>query len=335
MAKRGGRSGRKYVRDSIGRFATTGATARGGRLKTKSGKKRATQTVKAKTGGKPSGAIKGKIKRDPGAAKPAAAKPTSARDAATARLKIKTATRRKLKADRSSVIPANPKARRVQSARIGSTVAKKARAKGNAPATIANRVKRKAAVNKANLRENTRYGNVVDGKQYERQIKTSMTLDRAQNYLKTGQKGKPTEKARRALLAAKRAPEMAAARTRLNALNAKRAARRKADTGKPAAAKPAAAKRKKTDLQRMQQADRIMGKLAKRQKAVVDKAPSLNEGLKQVRRNNARAARVNQSLASKGLLAKYTRLTAPADPIRMTPAGKGIPKSRKPKRRRS
>jgi len=88
-------------------------------------------------------------------------------------------------------------------------------------------------------------------------------------------------------------------------------------------------------LQRMQQADRIMGKLAKRQKAVVDKAPSLNEGLKQVRRNNARAARVNQSLASKGLLAKYTRLTAPADPIRMTPAGKGIPKSRKPKRRRS
>ena len=186
------------------------------------------------TGGKKSSARR---KADTG--KPAAAKPTSARDAATARLKIKTATRRKLKADRSSVIPANPKARRVQGARIGSTVAKKARAKGNAPATIANRVKRKAAVNKANLRENTRYGNVVDGKQYERQIKTSMTLDRAQNYLKTGQKGKPTEKARRALLAAKRAPEMAAARTRLNALNAKRAARRKADTGKPAAAKPA------------------------------------------------------------------------------------------------
>ena len=94
-----------------------------------------------------------------------------------------------------------------------------------------------------------------------------------------------------------------------------------------ARSKPATAKRKKTDLQRMQQADRIMGKLAKRQKAVVDKAPSLNEGLKQVRRNNARAGRVNQSLASKGLLAKYTRLTAPADPIRMTPAGKGIPKA--------
>jgi hypothetical protein len=74
MAKRGGRSGRKYVRDNRGRFSSTGATARGGRLKTASGKKRAAQTVKAKTGGKPSGAIKGKIKRDPGAAKPAAAK---------------------------------------------------------------------------------------------------------------------------------------------------------------------------------------------------------------------------------------------------------------------
>lgn len=113
-------------------------------------------------------------------------KPTSARDAATAKLKIKTATRRKLKADRSSVIPANPKARRVQGARIGSTVAKKARAKGNAPATVANRVKRKAAVNKANLKENTRYGNATDGKRYVRQVKTSMTLDRAQNFLKTG-----------------------------------------------------------------------------------------------------------------------------------------------------
>jgi hypothetical protein len=64
MAKRGGRSGRKYVRDNRGRFATTGATARGGRLKTKSGKKRATQTVKAKTGGKPAGTLKAKPKSE-------------------------------------------------------------------------------------------------------------------------------------------------------------------------------------------------------------------------------------------------------------------------------
>jgi len=95
MAKRGGRSGRKYVRDTIGRFATTGATARGGRLKTKSGKKRATQTVKAKTGGKPAGAIKGKIKRDPGAAKPAArSKPTVARTSKAPTNKAKVAYKR-------------------------------------------------------------------------------------------------------------------------------------------------------------------------------------------------------------------------------------------------
>jgi len=60
MAKRGGGSGRKYVRDNRGRFSSTGATARGGRLKTASGKKRAVQTVKAKTGGKPAGALKAK-----------------------------------------------------------------------------------------------------------------------------------------------------------------------------------------------------------------------------------------------------------------------------------
>lgn len=79
--------------------------------------------------------------------------PTSnAREAATNRLKIKTATRRKLKTDRSSVVPANPTARRVQGVRPGSTVARAPRAKGNAPATVANRVSRKAAVNKANLK---------------------------------------------------------------------------------------------------------------------------------------------------------------------------------------
>lgn len=60
---------RRYVRDNRGRFASkgAGATARGGRLRTASGKKRATQTMKA-SGGKSTGTIKGKIKRDPAAA---------------------------------------------------------------------------------------------------------------------------------------------------------------------------------------------------------------------------------------------------------------------------
>ena len=214
-----------------------------------------------------------------GRAKAAAAKPavSSARDAATVRLKIKTATRRKLKADRSSVIPANPKARRVQGARIGSTVAKKARAKGNAPATIANRVRRKAAVNKANLKENTRYGNVTDGKRYMRQVKTSTTLDRAQNFLKTGQKGKPTEKARRALSAAKRAPEMAAARTRLAAKRRK--------------AKPAAAKRKSKKVS----ADKV-SRIADR----VNKVSTTTGGRKGVKALN----RIQVAVRAKGFLSR-------------------------------
>ena len=69
MARGKGRSGRRYVRDNRGRFASkgAGATARGGRLKTAGGKKRATQTMKT-SGAKPAGAIKGKVKRDPTAA---------------------------------------------------------------------------------------------------------------------------------------------------------------------------------------------------------------------------------------------------------------------------
>lgn len=78
---------RRYSRDNRGRFASTGsgATARGGRLKTAAGNKRATVTAKV-SGGAPAGTIKGKVKRDPGAmskvgrqpAKPAAAAPKPA-----------------------------------------------------------------------------------------------------------------------------------------------------------------------------------------------------------------------------------------------------------------
>jgi hypothetical protein len=73
---------RRYSRDNRGRFASggTGATARGGRLRTAAGNKRATQTTKA-AAAKPSGAIAGKVKRNPAAAgKIGAAKPTSRKD---------------------------------------------------------------------------------------------------------------------------------------------------------------------------------------------------------------------------------------------------------------
>ena len=88
---------RRYSRDNRGRFASggssgggggkAGATARGGRLRTAAGNKRATQTTKA-AAAKPSGTVAGKVKRNPAAAgkigqAKAAAKPSrfSAEDA--------------------------------------------------------------------------------------------------------------------------------------------------------------------------------------------------------------------------------------------------------------
>jgi hypothetical protein len=60
---------RRYARDNRGRFAPkgAGATARGGRLRTAAGNKRATQTTKV-AAANPSGAIAGKVKRNPAAA---------------------------------------------------------------------------------------------------------------------------------------------------------------------------------------------------------------------------------------------------------------------------
>ena len=142
--------------------------------------------------------------------------------------------------------------------------------------------------------------------------------------------------------------------TRLRRLNkpvTTKAAKTKGTIGKPkglkpgaikpkAAAKPAApkaakaaTKKPKTELQTLQQADRLMGKLAKRQASIkVDKV-GLDEGLRQVRRNNSRAVSVNRALDNRGLLSKYQKLTAPADAIRMTPAGKGIPQPKAAKRK--
>ncbi len=179
---------RRYARDNRGRFAPkgAGATARGGRLKTASGKKRATQTMQASaapkgTIGKPRGLKPGAIKAKP--------QVSSARQAATDRLKIKTETRRKLRADRASVIPATPKGpKTMKAARPQSTVAKQ-RTKGNTKAQVASRVERKAAANRANLAAITRAERTgaTQGRQYQRALKRDMTFRRAQNFLQTGE----------------------------------------------------------------------------------------------------------------------------------------------------
>lgn len=196
---------RRYSRDNRGRFASggsssggggkVGATARGGRLRTAAGNKRATQTTKA-AAAKPSGTVAGKVKRNPAAAgkigqAKAQTQVSSARQAATDRLKIKTATRRKLSADRESVIPSTskgPKTMRAQ--RVGSTVSKSiARTKGNEPAKVAKRVNRKVFSADKQLARNLQLrskGQLVNSKSDVRLLKRSITLKKAQNYLATG-----------------------------------------------------------------------------------------------------------------------------------------------------
>jgi hypothetical protein len=82
---------RRYSRDNRGRFASGGggATARGGRLKTAAGNKRKTQTMQA-GGAKAAGTIKGKVKRDPGAAGKAGKGKASVATAAKKRIAVPT-----------------------------------------------------------------------------------------------------------------------------------------------------------------------------------------------------------------------------------------------------
>jgi hypothetical protein len=82
---------RRYSRDNRGRFASGGggATARGGRLKTAAGNKRKTQTMQA-GGAKAAGTIKGKVKRDPGAAGKAGKGKASVATAAKKRIAVTT-----------------------------------------------------------------------------------------------------------------------------------------------------------------------------------------------------------------------------------------------------
>jgi len=224
---------RRYARDAKGRFAPKGYSGqtggRGARLKG-GGKKR--EGGGAVVAPKRVGEIKNTISKSSAKrrinansriaerqiAKDVAAKSqpkiTNVREQAANRLKIKTETRRKLKTDRSSVIPEQPKARRVKGSRPASTVAK-TRTKGNDPKTVARRVDRKVAVNQANIKnivQAERTG-ATQGRQYQRALKTQATLKRAQEFAKTGKlpgrdnsiKAQRERKAANERLAAKRA----------------------------------------------------------------------------------------------------------------------------------
>lgn len=269
---------RRYVRDNRGRFATTGATARGGRLRTASGNKRKAQTMKAATGEPKRGTIK--------------------------RSTIK--ARRTEKAQASNAAQ-KPQAKRQRTRR---PTAAESRAKGLTP--ISDIKARRAAESKASQ--------AAGQSAYNRRYQSGRTKAAADAFRKSGVKGQKFSTIKNP------APEGSAP---FRVTGSTYQGRKNAAAGRAARdAKPKRSPRAKTDLQAMQQADRIMSKLAKRQKAAVDNASSLESGLRGIRRNNARAGVVNRSLQSRGLLGKYNRLTAPADPIRMTPAGKGIPKPR-------
>ena len=110
---------------------------------------------------------------------------SSVRQAAAERIKVKTETKRKLKTDRASVIPTNPKAQQITAQRPKGTVAKP-RTKGNTKGQVTSRVNRKAAATDARLQSMNKYGKTVKPSTYERQIKSANTLKRAKDYLATG-----------------------------------------------------------------------------------------------------------------------------------------------------
>jgi hypothetical protein len=89
-AKSVSRGVNRLTRDNAGKITSVGgegATARGGRLKTAAGNKRAMQTAKV-SGGRPAGTMKGRIKRDPGAAGKVGQRKAAAATAAKKRIAL-------------------------------------------------------------------------------------------------------------------------------------------------------------------------------------------------------------------------------------------------------
>jgi len=255
-------AGRRYVRDNRGRFASVGATARGGRLATASGNKRATQTERL-AGGKPAGIISKQAKAT---AKPAATSPKQS------------------------------------SGRRRRPTAAESRAKGLTPIS--------------EIRERQSAAGAARDASRTRRVQSNMTRARGQQVASQGKQRAPFGRYSTIKNPAAEGsfPQMAPGRSGLGMAQAAKG------RNQPTAPK----RRTKTDQQVLQQADRVMGKLAKRMKAAVDGSGDLNAKMSQIQRNNRRGGRVNSALSRRGLLDKYQKLTVGADPIHGTRAGKGI-----------
>ena len=262
-AKSVSRGVNRLTRDNAGKITSVGgegATARGGRLRTAAGNRRAMQTAKV-SGGKTKGTIS-KKRQVAAAPKPTAAV-SSTRQAATDRLKIKTQTRRAMRADRGSVVTPGQrskletgKGKTIKIARLSPTIAKP-RTVGNTKPQVASRVERKLNATRANLSSLTRYGSIAKQSTYERQLKRSMTLERAQSFIKTGKlPGRDNS------IAAQRNTKQA--RQRLAAKNAER----KTQAAKPAATPKPAAKLPRE--QRLARATATASRIAKKRKQAAD-----------------------------------------------------------------
>jgi hypothetical protein len=192
-----------------------------------------TNSKTASTVAKPKGLKPGTLKPKAAAAPKAI---SSARQAATERIKIKAPIRRAMSANRASVVTPGQRSRletgkgaRIKSARLNSSVAKP-RTVGNTKTQVASRVKRKLAAENVKMNRILRAERIGarQGKQYERSQKRQTTLERAKNFLESGKlPGKDNS------ISAQR--DMKQAKQRLAAKNAER---RSQATPAPKAAKP-------------------------------------------------------------------------------------------------
>jgi hypothetical protein len=169
-AKTVSRGVNRLTRDNAGKITSVGgegATARGGRLRTAAGNKRAMQTAKV-SGGKPSGTMKGKVKRDPGAmpkvgrqpAKPAAKLPREQRLARATATASRIAKKRKQAADETGAAFAERR-------RISGRASSKARSSAFAKEAVAG--KQSASALQSFLRADNRESNLITALGKERQ----------------------------------------------------------------------------------------------------------------------------------------------------------------------
>jgi hypothetical protein len=324
---------RKYTRDNRGRFASsgTGATARGGRLRTATGNKRATQTSRMTAAPRAGTVDKGGKAR--GVAKPADKPAGRLQSPAARKDRVELAKERKSYAGKLRALP--------KEARRAIQIEKMSRGKnmGNQAKPMTNIAEgRMRLIGNVGKRKNK----LSPGEVSSIAKSMSSSAQKLKAGLAMGNRGRarynPNAVGSSGSGSAARKIQGAASRgTVAKPKGLKQGAVTARVKAKAVAAKPAAAKaktRKKTDEEVLFQASRIIGKANKRSAAAIANVSKIGfqETARQVRRNNYRSVMlVPKALKRRGLLETYAQLTAPADGVNMRRAGPGI---KQPRRRR-